>query len=415
MTVLNDGLPVVIVAGAARAGTAAVSAGIAAAAGYEAVEAGPTFGLLWTLTAALRGYEAALAPFEAALAPGPVQEAEPWLRKTVLKDFLDRLPARDGYVLRAANLLPGVPALHALPVAAAAIPSARCVHVRRNGIDFVQSRMRVLPEVDFAAHCLAWIEDAEAWAAMKGSLGRRALEVEQGRLSASPDAVAAELGAFLGWSEEARTRFVSAVRMRRLGRSGVFGGARGPTLADVSWSYAEKEVFSELCGEAMEAAGYPLDREGAMRRQPLRLTECLAAWEGRPLTGCAIGLDRQDRSAVALTPAAEGGEGVALVVPCLSLGSRTRFEYRAAALEGAADPVHLRMRIRESLSRREVAELSETVPPGTPASGTLSLAATPELVDVEITVRPAGTGGAGAGLRLLDATFRHAANGRAGA
>lgn len=410
MTVLRDGLPVVIVAGAARAGTAAVAAGIGAASGHEVVEAGPAFGLLWTLTAAVRGYEAALGPYGAALAPGPMQEAEPWLRRGVLEDVFERLPARDGVVLRAADLLPGAPVLRAVPLAAAAIPAARCVHVRRNGIAFVRSRMRVLPHVDFAAHCLAWIEDAEVWAGLEPQLGSRALAVDQARLAEAPEAVADDLAGFLGWSEEARLRFVSSVRLGRLGRSDVFGALRGPTLAEVSWSYAEKEVFCEVCGPAMEAAGYPLDEEASLRRQPLRLTECLAAWGDRTFAGCGIGRDGGDRSAVALTPAA-GAEGrrLALVVPCLSLGSRTRLDYHAASLEHASGAMRFRVRVRESLSRREVGEVSGTLAPGKPAIGTVRLAGTPELVDVEITGEADGASGeAGVGLRLLEATFRHA-------
>lgn len=408
MTVISDGRPVVIVAGAARAGTAALAAGIAAASGSSVVEAGPAFGLLWTLTAAARDYEAALSTYEAALAPGPVREIEPWLRRTVLKDLFERPDAQAGVVLRAADLLPGAPALRALPLAAAAIPSARCVHLRRDGIDFVQSRMRVLPEVDFAAHCLAWVEDAETWAAVRHRLGRPPVEIDRGRLSAVPDVVASELGALLGWSEEASARFVSAVRARRPGRSGLFAPAAAPSLAEVSWSQAEKEVFAEICGPSMAAAGTPLDRDAALRRQPLRLTECLDAWKGRAVEGCAIARDGREPGGVALTPADGAADGLSLLVPCLSLGSRTRFSYRAAPLDDAMGPMRLRVSLRESLSGREIGEVAETLRQGQPSAATVSLSETGELVDIEIAVTPEVAGSAGLGVRLIEATFRHA-------
>ena len=404
MSVPTASTPVVIVSGAARSGTAALAAGIAAAGGHALAEAGPAFGLIATLAAAMRDYEAALDPFDPAIAPGPLPEGETWLRDTVLGDFFARIEPATGYVLRGADLLPGAPVLRALPRVAAALPSARCVHIRRNGIDFVQSRMRALAHADFASHCLAWAEDAEAWRTVEAELAGRVLTVEQSRLSAEPDAVAAALAGFLGWGAEAGIRFVSAVRMRRLGRSGVFGAGRGPSLADVSWSHAEKDLFCEICGPAMEAAGYPLDREAALRRQPLRLIESLAAGEGRAFAGSAIGPDAGDRSAVLLQAAAGAAQGtLGLVVPCVSLASRTQLDYRLA---GTAGRLSVRLRVRESLSRRDLGEVAETTEPGRDAAGSVRIAETPELVDIEITAQAAQAGTA-IGLRLLDATFRH--------
>ena len=58
---------------------------------------------------------------------------------------------------------PGADAVRAAPYIAALMPQARFIHIVRNGLDNVASRMNKFPGIPFNTHCVQWAEDASSW------------------------------------------------------------------------------------------------------------------------------------------------------------------------------------------------------------------------------------------------------------
>ena len=144
---------------------------------------------------------------------------------------------------------PGAEAILAADLIEDAFPDARIVAATRSGVEAVDAFARKFPnEVEQA--CDVWARDMAALDEVKGRL-RRALIVDFHDLAHDPAQTAARLCAFLG--DESRTEAMA--KYLALGRR-----ERAPrqTLAEVSWSEAEKAHFRAVCGPAMAAYGYPM-------------------------------------------------------------------------------------------------------------------------------------------------------------
>ncbi len=388
--------PTIIVTGAAGSGVSSLASAIAATRNTVVSQGGAGLGLITVLGAAARSYSRALSASQAA-APNP-DAAAPGLARHLLAGVLGD-PPRPGTVIQAADALSDVPCLRALPTLAELVPGLVVVNLRREGVDFVASRRRALPNVDFVSHCLLWAEADAAWRRSEPELGAAAISLAREDLADDPAPAAAALSDRLGWPNEARERFVEAITSARGGKRSL--AARPIDFVSVGWSLAEKTVFAELCGAGMRALGRPLDIAGALRRRPLRLHEMVAAGD-LSFSGNDLAFDvAQRRGSIDVVWRGGGNEGV-LIVPAVALAGRGKLKVAAGPPADGAMAGLLRIDVVDSISRLPRATAGGEVGGGRIALTTL-VEATPDLVDIVFSMR-AVTPGSPFGFRLYEAS-----------
>jgi hypothetical protein len=161
------------------------------------------------------------------------------------------------------------------------------------------------------------------------------------------------------------------------------GHADAPlTLAQTSWTLPEIDLFSGLCGPAMRRIGHPPDNAAAARTRPLDLLEVIQA--GQAVTDGGLRLGRRPGPhgvRLRLSP----GEG-SLCLPLLWPAGRAQLALQLKALHW---PVELELRVRGSLSRRQVLQRALRLEPGTLTEIEAVLPDTDELLDLMLIGAPA--------------------------
>lgn len=159
---------------------------------------------------------------------------------------------------------PGLPMLRALPLLMLAFPNAKVLYCQRRGIENVASRLRKFPNAKFEVHCKQWAKTLQTWKQMKKRLsqltGKKSwyMDVEQFELAVSPKQVTQDIGAFLSVDEQAIKRMFE---YQEKNSPQVTGGKPSDvsSLDKVSWTDEQKQVFTEICADAMQQQGYSLD------------------------------------------------------------------------------------------------------------------------------------------------------------
>lgn len=347
-----------VVAGAARSGTAGLARAAAGLLRRPVHEAGMALSLLgaWREGAARYGRAMARA------CPGQPAPALP-------ESALAALP-RDA-VLRAADLLPSADSLRALPALLEAWPTARAACVWRHGVGFVDSRRRALPHLSFADHCLTWAASQDAIATLAARFGGRVLLVAHHDMARDMAGVARRLAGFLGLEEAA------AAELPMVDWPGRAAAAAPPAaLARTSWTLPEIELFDGLCGEAMRRIGDPPDRAAAARARPMDLVEAVQAGQARTGGALRLGLPRAPDAGLRLRLSPGQGR---LSLPSLWPAGRDRLELH---LGGATRPVAMEWRLVGSLSRRPLLQRAVRLEPGSDVEVTARLPPTDELLDL---------------------------------
>ncbi len=352
----------ILVLGAARSGTTAITRGIAAAAEYTVIDVSARLGLLHRLTQTARIYANAQATVS------PEQPAPAELSAAVLAALIGDLcagptggdpPSRQAEVLYAADVQTDCPNLQAAQIVLQQRPNAQAVVVWRHGVDFVNSRLRAFPHLIFASHCLTWSAAMAEMHRLSHSFESRVLVIEHGELLASPASVAAKLRRFLDLGTAGENSISRTFAASKPGRTAAHLDRPVLDPAKAGWAMPEIAMFRTLCGEASRQAGYQIDFDAAERMRPLDLAAELLD-RGRSVGGLTISLpeERNNAPVVANTGTAEPA-GAGLHLGPLSAGRRARLRLSMFVDESDAD-AELRCEVVESLSRRPI--FGRTIP-----------------------------------------------------
>ncbi len=159
---------------------------------------------------------------------------------------------------------PGPEAIRALPFVREQWPEAKVVFARRRGIENVISALHKFPHWTFEAACRSWTEAMSAWLQLDPGIRDSAMAVDQLTMAREPAAVAAAVGAHLGFDparvailEEAFGKRAHAKRNTRVSSMEELQQDPIP-LAETPWSEEQRAKFVAVCGPTMEAFGYAI-------------------------------------------------------------------------------------------------------------------------------------------------------------
>jgi hypothetical protein len=140
---------------------------------------------------------------------------------------------------------PGADAIRSAPYISAVMPQARFIHIVRNGLDNVASRINKFPGIPFNAHCAQWAEDAGSWLATRNKLPPSSfLELRFDELQSPPDTLIRKLEDFL-----------------HIPGSHAFDGElpwieAGAYKSSTFWSRSRHEIFNTICFDVMAEYGF---------------------------------------------------------------------------------------------------------------------------------------------------------------
>ncbi len=150
---------------------------------------------------------------------------------------------------------PGAESISAIPIILDVFPRARIIITTRNGIEVVQSFTRKFSS-DVEKAATAWSRAMEAIDRRK-PLPDSVLTIDQFDIVNDTARIASAVATHLGEPNRAAELLDFLATERRDQRSS-HDWSRRMTLADTSWTQAEKETFVQVCGPIMSAAGYPM-------------------------------------------------------------------------------------------------------------------------------------------------------------
>ena len=138
-------------------------------------------------------------------------------------------------------------------------PDARVVFVRRRGLENVESRRRKFPEQEFVGHCRDWTDAMLTWHELKGAIPEsQRLEIDQHDIVSDRAATTERLAGFLEFDSTQRDRLREYFATSAPERTSA--DWQPLALDELSWSDDQRAQFVEICGPAMAAFGYSLDR-----------------------------------------------------------------------------------------------------------------------------------------------------------
>ncbi len=389
--------PVLFVAGPARSGITAMAEACALALGVPQRDVSADLARV----ALLGGVDAAAARRFAEIGQAaPAAWLSPRLVQAVLEDFV--VPGRGREVLRAAEWLPEAAILPGLRRILPHLPRAKVILLHRDGVAAVSSRLRAKNRLHFVQHCLSWASAMEAGASLHAAYPKQVMRLAHRDILATPEASLKRLSAFAGWDAAAAERMRGYLASTWPERSGIDPGLPGPGLADVAWSTPEKQLFVEICGDAMRAAGYSIDDAAALvRRAPLSLADLAASGRFR-VQGIAPAWPATEPDGTLRLTATTDGTAIAVCHGVAPAG-RQHLTGRLRALPRNAPGFRVRLDVLGTLTREPV--LSETfeLPAGTSTDLDRRLRHMPEMIDMVVSV--ASGQAIGQGLDLCDFTL----------
>ena len=165
-----------------------------------------------------------------------------------------RFNARDPWF----DKTPDVSMIHSSNMLARLWPGSTFVFAKRRAIENIVSRIKKFPDNSFEAHCASWSDTMAAWRKVRDS-GIRAIEIDQYDIARDPADTAAQLGAFLGLTDESVQLMASEMAEAHPQRSDEGSTRRVLTMDSCGWTEAEVAIFRNTCAGEMEAYGYTLD------------------------------------------------------------------------------------------------------------------------------------------------------------
>ena len=171
--------------------------------------------------------------------------------KQYARDFYWTTFAGQGFV----DKTPTGEAVWGAPLIEEIFPDAQLILMHRSGIEVVKS-FRLKFTSDFTEACQAWTE------AMSGILSARqqchhVMEIDQFDMANRPFATGHALANWLGCPDIAE-KIARTLASTRVEKSSSHNWSQRLTLSGVDWTIEEKNIFIHICGDMMEAFGYPI-------------------------------------------------------------------------------------------------------------------------------------------------------------
>lgn len=260
----------VFVLGSPRSGTSTIAHVIKEHFGYQGHAEGHVFNLMHKLVSATREHyvHAGIAPVErsANVAPG----ANSWLGSTtaatvsqarLTQQIIEVFKSSVAWVYGESwfDKTPGPEAIHAVEMLVEMYPRAKFVFLIREPISNIESRMRKFPNESFREHCLAWVESANAWLRVRSLIPEgSAVELRTHELTREPAKVYRQLLELLKDHPLGKLAAEKPPLEKFLLLERTNGGdpSAQRSLADVSWSEADKTTFISICGAVMDVFGF---------------------------------------------------------------------------------------------------------------------------------------------------------------
>ena len=384
----------IIVAGPARSGITALAGALAAALDRPERDGSAALARLDLVAEAARRQAARFTDLGLP-PPGPL--VTPGMAEALLADLF--AGGGDALVLRAAEMLPRAAVLpglrHLLPL----LPDARVILLRRSGLETVCSRLRSLPRMPFASHCLAWSAAMEAGRALLEEAPGQVLAVSQEELLARPGPLADRIAGLCGADAAAAARVLAHLRAHPPERGGLDDGDLPPRLGELGWSTPEKALFLEICGPMMAEAGQPVGTLAeAIRQAPLHLAE-LARDGAMRLSGLQL-LHPPEAPERTLRLRATGAGPAIAVLPAIAPVGRGRLRLRLSGLAANTAGARVRVEAVGTLSRGLLLAEDLALPAGAVVELDRRLYTPPSMMDLVISMIEGHE--AGGGLDLHD-------------
>ncbi|MBI0534676.1 hypothetical protein D9599_03715 [Roseomonas sp. KE2513] len=387
--------PLLVVTGPSRSGITALADAAAAALGWPHKDGSADLARISLVAGAARRQARRFAAVGWAPPPRLISAG---MAEALLADlFAGGMAA---LVLRAAEVLPEpavMPGLrHLLPL----LPEARVILMRRDAVETMGSRLRSLPRMPFASHCLALAAAMEAGEDLLRAAPGQVMPVGREELRARPEHVVDRLASFCGLDPFTAGRLLAQLRTHRPAASGLDDTAFPLSLAEMGWSTPEKALFLEICGPAMARAGQPPEPLAeSLRRAPLRLGE-LARDGALRLHGLEFSDPPEEPEGTVRLSAAGAGPAIALF-PTIAPAGRRLLRLRMRGLRANAPAFRLRLELVGTLSREVLLVWEGDLPAGKVAEIEREVFAIPAMVDLVISL--VGGHEEGSGLDIQDA------------
>lgn len=245
-------VPKLFILGAARSGTSAMFATLTEAIGLQGFGESHVIPAFQRMIHQLRLYTELFATQDEDLMILRMDHRHlEQILKQYARDFYWTTFAGQGFV----DKTPTGEAVWGAPLIEEVFPDAHIILMRRSGIEVVKS-YRLKFTSDFTAACHAWNE------AMSGLLSarqqcHRVMEIDQFDMANSPCATGHALANWLG-CPDVGGRIAGALASIRVERSSSHDWSQRLTLSGVDWTVEEKKIFRHICGDMMEAFGYPI-------------------------------------------------------------------------------------------------------------------------------------------------------------
>ena len=166
-----------------------------------------------------------------------------------LRDFYAKAYGGHGFV----DKTPGAEAIRGCDLIYGAFPAARVLLLQRNGIEVVNSFQSKFG-ASFENACQSWVHVVEAAQQMTAARPE-VLVVDQFDLTNRAHAASAAIADYLERPNLA-SRLAAFFKERRVEQQSAHDWTKRLTLADTTWTDAQKAHFVAVCGPSMESLGY---------------------------------------------------------------------------------------------------------------------------------------------------------------
>jgi hypothetical protein len=273
---------------------------------------------------------------------------------------------------------PGADAVRAAPYIAALMPQARFIHIVRNGLDNVASRMHKFPGISFNAHCAQWAEDAGSWLITRKMLPPSSfLELRFDDLRSSPDTLIHKLQDFLQIS--GNHAFNGELPWIEAGASN-----NGSTF----WSRTRYEIFNTICFDVMSEYGFKFENQIVDAKDTIYLRPPFVTSEDTQIT-------RSSEEFVFCEPSADGvwvmihpnepaQPPTQLTYKNICLYSHNKFSAKVKLDGTESKPVRFRLRLLKSNDRSVVCDSTIDVDHGEEKEWNVNFSEAHDVFEVEI-------------------------------
>lgn len=261
--------------GSPRSGTSTLAYLAKEHLGYAGHAEGHLFDLLFKLREVSKEHFRRLGIFDTT---PPPPEAGDWLARMTVEmvgvdSVVDGLAATLSrrathlYGPRWFDKTPGSDMIRAAPLLARVLPHARFVHVIRDPIGNIESRLRKFPSVPFKDHCTEWVESAIAWLDARQELPPNSyVELMTHELTTDPRGVTERIVRLLADHPEIDSAGGAPTTLPVIERTSGADPSRLKSLGEMPWGDEDKRAFEFTCGPILRAFDFPMPEAAGSTR-----------------------------------------------------------------------------------------------------------------------------------------------------